>query len=150
MYFAITWNKIYCFNKELKVINKYFPIENVIKRGVSALNYHFGGKNYLLIGDLTFGEPSKLYVLILQIVQIRTNYGTKMRSSRKEVAPYREARYEISQEIISRWSPRAMTGEKIADEELFSLFEAARFAPSSFNEQPWIFCYAKRETKSFS
>jgi nitroreductase len=38
-----------------------------------------------------------------------------------------------------------MTGEGISNEELFSLFEAARWAPSSYNEQPWRFIYARRE-----
>jgi nitroreductase len=39
-----------------------------------------------------------------------------------------------------------MTGEEISDEVLFSLFEAARWAPSSYNNQPWRFIYAKRNT----
>lgn len=39
-----------------------------------------------------------------------------------------------------------MTGEPIADEVLMSLFEAARWAPSSSNAQPWRFLYAKRDT----
>lgn len=36
-----------------------------------------------------------------------------------------------------------MTGEEIADKDLLSLFEAARWAPSSYNNQPWRFIYAK-------
>lgn len=39
-----------------------------------------------------------------------------------------------------------MTGEEISDAELMSLFEAARWAPSSYNNQPWRFIYAKRNT----
>jgi nitroreductase len=39
-----------------------------------------------------------------------------------------------------------MSGESITDEELFTLFEAARWAPSSFNGQPWRMLYAKRDT----
>lgn len=45
-----------------------------------------------------------------------------------------------------RWSARAMSGQPIADSELMPLFEAARWAPSSYNEQPWRFLYAKRNT----
>ncbi len=45
-----------------------------------------------------------------------------------------------------RWSPRAMTGEPISEEEMLTLFEAARWAPSSFNEQEWRFVYALRDT----
>jgi nitroreductase len=40
-----------------------------------------------------------------------------------------------------------MSSEELADEELMSLFEAARWAPSSFNNQPWRFVYAKRNTE---
>lgn len=39
-----------------------------------------------------------------------------------------------------------MTGEALSEEEVRSLFEAARWAPSSYNEQPWRFLYAKRNT----
>lgn len=48
--------------------------------------------------------------------------------------------------ILDRWSPRAMSGEPISNEELMSLFEAARWAPSCFNNQSWRFVYAKRDT----
>ncbi len=41
--------------------------------------------------------------------------------------------------IHSRWSPRAYSDKAIAPEILQSLFEAARWAPSSSNEQPWAF-----------
>lgn len=59
---------------------------------------------------------------------------------------HRKPDHPIHPLILNRWSPRAMTGELIADEELMSLFEAARWAPSSFNNQPWRFLYAKRDT----
>ena len=45
-----------------------------------------------------------------------------------------------------RWSPRAMSGESIPESELMSLFEAARWAPSSNNNQPWRMLYARRDT----
>lgn len=63
-----------------------------------------------------------------------------------EIRQTRKSDYPIHPLIINRWSPRAMTGEKLSEEELFSLFEAARWAPSSYNGQPWRFLYAKRET----
>lgn len=52
--------------------------------------------------------------------------------------------------IINRWSPRAMSGEPITHEELMSLFEAARWAPSSYNHQPWRFIYAHRDTPEWT
>lgn len=48
--------------------------------------------------------------------------------------------------FLERWSPRAMSGLAIADSDLMALFEAARWAPSSYNEQPWRFIYAKNGT----
>lgn len=59
----------------------------------------------------------------------------------------RQSTYSINPLILHRWSPRAMSGESIADEELMALFEAARWAPSSYNSQPWRFIYAKRGTE---
>jgi nitroreductase len=61
----------------------------------------------------------------------------------------RKANYDINPLILGRWSPRAMTGEELTDEELMPLFEAARWAPSSFNNQPWRFLYARRNTKNW-
>lgn len=42
-----------------------------------------------------------------------------------------------------------MTGEPISDEEMLTLFEAARWAPSTYNEQEWRFLYARRDTSSW-
>jgi len=39
-----------------------------------------------------------------------------------------------------------MSGEEITEEELLTLFEAARWAPSSYNNQPWRILYARRNT----
>lgn len=58
----------------------------------------------------------------------------------------RNADYPIDSLFLDRWSPRAMSGEEIAEEELLSLFEAARWAPSSYNNQPWRILYARRNT----
>ena len=59
----------------------------------------------------------------------------------------RKADYTIEPLILDRWSPRAMSGEEISDEELMRLFEAARWAPSSFNAQQWRALYARRGTE---
>jgi nitroreductase len=56
----------------------------------------------------------------------------------------RTADHPIDPLFIDRWSPRAMSGESITHEELFTLFEAARWAPSSGNSQPWRMLYAHR------
>lgn len=60
---------------------------------------------------------------------------------------YRNPTYLINNLILNRWSSRAMSGEELSDDELMPLFEAARWAPSSYNNQPWTFVYAKQHTK---
>jgi nitroreductase len=47
--------------------------------------------------------------------------------------------------IARRWSPYAFADRSVPVEDLWSLFEAARWAPSSFSEQPWAYFVARRE-----
>ena len=47
--------------------------------------------------------------------------------------------------FLKRWSPRAMSGEPLTNDELMTLFEAARWAPSTYNEQEWRFLYSRRD-----
>ena len=54
--------------------------------------------------------------------------------------------YPIEEILRRRWSPRAFSDRNVEAEKLRSLFEAARWAPSSFNEQPWSFIFATKET----
>jgi nitroreductase len=49
--------------------------------------------------------------------------------------------------IRNRWSPRAFADKPVPPEVLRSLFEAARWAPSSYNEQPWAYVVATRDDK---
>ncbi len=56
----------------------------------------------------------------------------------------RHADYPIDPLFLERWSPRAFDMSDMPDEDLHSIFEAARWAPSAFNSQPWHFCYARR------
>ena len=56
----------------------------------------------------------------------------------------RTADHPIDPLFLERWSPRAFDGSDISDADLLAMFEAARWAPSAFNSQPWRFLYAKR------
>ena len=58
----------------------------------------------------------------------------------------RKSDTKVEKLFLDRWSPRSMSSEKITKAELMTLFEAARWAPSCYNEQPWRFIYALRET----
>jgi nitroreductase len=49
--------------------------------------------------------------------------------------------------IRDRWSPRAFADKAVPPEVLRSLFEAARWAPSSSNEQPWAYIVATRDDR---
>jgi nitroreductase len=62
---------------------------------------------------------------------------------------FRKADYPINSLFLDRWSPRAMSGEPIGETELLTLFEAARWAPSSYNGQPWRILYAHRDTENW-
>lgn len=56
----------------------------------------------------------------------------------------RTAEFDVDPLFLERWSPRAFTGEAMPYDTLMSLFEAASWAPSAFNGQPWRFVYAHR------
>jgi nitroreductase len=62
------------------------------------------------------------------------------------IQDFRKPEREVADIFLNRWSPRAMSGEEIKEAELLSLFEAARWAPSSNNNQPWRFLYARKNT----
>ena len=47
-----------------------------------------------------------------------------------------QTQHPVDELFLDRWSPRAMSGERVSEEELMTLFEAARWAPSSYNNQP--------------
>ena len=68
---------------------------------------------------------------------------------KENIDQFRKPEHVINSIFVNRWSPRAMSGEELSDEELMPLFEAARWAPSSYNEQPWRFIIGKKNTPSW-
>lgn len=62
----------------------------------------------------------------------------------------RKPEFPIEDLFYRRWSPRAMSGKPLTKEELMPLFEAAKWAPSSFNNQPWRFIYALKNTPQWN
>ncbi|KKR97031.1 MAG: Nitroreductase [candidate division TM6 bacterium GW2011_GWE2_41_16] len=58
----------------------------------------------------------------------------------------RESSHPISDIFLNRWSSRAFSDEPVTNNELMTLFEAARFAPSAYNAQPWRFIYTRKGT----
>jgi len=57
--------------------------------------------------------------------------------------------YPISELIKRRWSPRAFDVQVIDNEQIMSLFEAARWAASAMNEQPWRFVLGKKDENEY-
>src|SRR5680860_1156338 len=53
--------------------------------------------------------------------------------------------YNIHELFKKRWSPRAFSDKRIERDMLRQLFDAARWAPSSYNEQPWRFIAATKD-----
>ena len=53
----------------------------------------------------------------------------------------RIASADVDPLFINRWSPRSFSDEQLTDAEIASIFEGARWSPSSFNRQPWLFVY---------
>lgn len=57
---------------------------------------------------------------------------------------------QLNSAIKNRWSPRAFSNKKVTDKMIQLLFEAASWAPSAMNEQPWQYYYAKTGTEAFN
>jgi nitroreductase len=53
--------------------------------------------------------------------------------------------YPIHEPLAERWSPYAFEDRLVPEADLRSLFEAARWAPSSYNEQPWSYIVATKD-----
>jgi nitroreductase len=49
---------------------------------------------------------------------------------------------DVDSMFLDRWSPRAFLEDALPEHQVKTLFEAARWAPSCYNEQPWLFVYA--------
>lgn len=62
----------------------------------------------------------------------------------------RTAHPNVEPLFLERWSPRAFDGSAVSDEVLAVLFDAARWAPSSLNVQPWRFLYARRDSADWA
>jgi nitroreductase len=82
---------------------------------------------------------------LVRIAEHDTHFKSHRESAMASNTP-RATNHPIDPLFLERWSPRAFDGSKLSDTELFTILEAARWAPSSFNHQPWRFVYAHRES----
>lgn len=58
--------------------------------------------------------------------------------------------HPVAPEFPARWSPRSFTDREVTMPEVMSLLEAARWAPSASNHQPWRFVWARRGEEAFA
>lgn len=65
------------------------------------------------------------------------------------ISEYRKPDHQTLDIFHQRWSPRSMSGEPVSRADWHRLLEAARWAPSSYNEQPWRYIYAFRDTEQW-
>ncbi|HLR69469.1 nitroreductase family protein [Virgibacillus alimentarius] len=63
----------------------------------------------------------------------------------QDVQEFRKASYDIDPIYTKRWSPRSFLNKSVPEDVLHSIFEAARWAPSAANIQPWRFIIARTE-----
>lgn len=63
--------------------------------------------------------------------------------------PQRSAAHPIKPLFLARWSPRAYHPIAMPKADFFTILEAARWAPSAFNIQPWRFVYALRDDRAW-
>ncbi len=61
-----------------------------------------------------------------------------------------QTQYSIHPLLRRRWSARAFAPQPIAEETLMTLLEAASWAPSSMNEQPWVYLFAHKGDAAFN
>lgn len=67
---------------------------------------------------------------------VYTNIALETRKTEQDVNPF----------FLQRWSSRAFSQEKLTKEQIYTLFEAARWAPSAYNTQPWRFYVVYRDS----
>jgi nitroreductase len=60
-----------------------------------------------------------------------------------EVKKNRKPENDVDAQFLNRWSPRAFSEQEVTESVLMSIFDAAHWAPSGSNEQPWRFIFAR-------
>jgi len=74
-----------------------------------------------------------------------SNVQTIVNEISAEVQATRVSEYPVSPLFLNRWSTRAFSNREVSNQDLYTVLDAAHWAPSSFNDQPWRFVIAKTE-----
>ncbi len=98
---------------------------------------------YSLLHNLSISPKNKIKPSLLSRVTFTIN--TKHFYMEKKA----KTDYDINPLIAHRWSPRVFADKAVETEKLHQLFEAARWAASSNNGQPWRFMFAKKGSDAY-
>lgn len=92
------------------------------------------------------------YVRVVTIGGATYLLGDSMEGSRMSLdqPTGRQPDHPVAPEFPARWSPRSFTDRQVSEGEVMSLLEAARWAPSGSNLQPWRFVWARRDEPAFN
>ena len=82
--------------------------------------------------------PDSWHGLLFHFLQTRIN-------TKKSMKPKLISDFPVADFITNRWSPRAFSDKIIKESDILTLFEAARWSPSSRNSQPWRFIYSQND-----
>lgn len=83
------------------------------------------------------------------IVNVKPPHDLQFRRMPMTSSNTRDSEFPIDTFFLDRWSPRAFTEETIDQATMLTILDAAHWAPSSGNNQPWRFIYALRGTPFF-
>jgi Nitroreductase family len=88
-----------------------------------------------------------LHILFLLVKYLHRKLQSTVQEPGEVIMSEKKAltNYPINEFLAERWSPYAFQERPVAEADLRSLFEAARWAASSYNEQPWRYLIATRE-----
>ncbi|MCM3387824.1 nitroreductase family protein [Ureibacillus chungkukjangi] len=62
-----------------------------------------------------------------------------------QIKQFRQSEHDVDPIYLNRWSPRSFSEKEVPEDVLMRVFEAARWAPSAINLQPWRFIIARSE-----
>jgi nitroreductase len=79
--------------------------------------------------------------------KIETKEWSLPSAYKTEVAGKRQPDHPVHPLVLNRWSPRAYASQSVPEKALLTVLEAARWAPSSSNQQPWRFYVARTEAE---
>jgi nitroreductase len=99
-----------------------------------------------------FGIPARAIAIQTEAASnLSVNGVERMAATASEVNELKKAPPVdgVIPEILHRWSPRAFTDKEVSAKDLATIFAAVRWAPSSFNEQPWRFLVGRRGSEAY-